>query len=119
MAVKHIDLEERYIPKTNRDEIIIEVVIGDGGDATGSYAVFLGKEFIESNAPANIGKKANLKNKRTTISCTIPDVLKETNWTSITVIITEGSNLTKLGPYKAEVEAHLDTAVYTLKITHQ
>lgn len=119
MAIKHIDLEERYIPKTNTEDIIIEVIIGDGGDAVGSYAVFVGKEFIDANATANIGKKANLENKRTTISCAIPDVLKETNWTSITVIIREGLEETKFGPYKAEVEAHLDTAIYTLKITHQ
>lgn len=119
MPVKHIDLEERYLPLTNTEDIIVEVGIGDSGDETGSYAVFSGTEFIEANAPANLGKKAAIVKKKTTVSVTVPDVLKETNWTSITVYISEGATITQLGPYKAELEAHLDVAVYTLKISHQ
>ncbi len=119
MAVKHIDLEDRYIPATRTEDIIVEVGIGDSGDETGSYAIFSGTNFIEANAPANLGNKAAIGKKKTTVSVTVPDVLKETNWTSITVYITEGVKITQYGPYRAEVEAHLDTAVYTLKISHQ
>ncbi len=120
MAVKHIDLEDRYIPITENKNIIITVEIGDAGDDVSAYAIFLGTDFISVNEPANLGKKANVLGKKTTISVTIPDVLKETNWTSMTVFASEGNaNPVRFGPYRAEVEDHLDTAIYTLKLSHQ
>lgn len=120
MAIKHIDLDDCYIPKTEDEDIIVNVKIGDAGDEVGSYSIFLGTNFIDADEPANLGKKANLEGKKTTISATIPDVLKETNWTSMTVFVSEGDReITKFGPYKAELEEHLDTAIYTLKLSHQ
>lgn len=120
MAVKHIELADKYIPKTSTKDIIVEVMIGDAGDEVGAYSVFLGTEFINANEPANIGKKADVVNKKTTISVTIPDVLEETNWTSMTVLVKEGSgDPTQFGPYKYELEDHLDTAIYTLKLSHK
>lgn len=117
MAVKHIDLDDCYIPKTSDKDIIADVKIGDGQE--GSYAIFSGIELIETNAPANLGKKADVQGKNTIISVTIVDELMETNWTSMTVIITEGDTETKFGPYKARAEQHLDTVIYTLKLIHQ
>lgn len=120
MAVKFIELADKYLPRTTTKDIIVEVMIGDAGDDVGAYSIFLGTEFIEANAPANLGRKANVVNKKTTISVTIPDVLEETNWTSMTVFVTEGSGEpTQFGPYKCELENHLDTAVYTLKLSHK
>ncbi len=118
MATKLVELNESYLPKTADKDIIVDVKIGDGQD--GSYAIFLGSDFIEANAPANLGKKKNVVGKKTTISVTIVDQLEETNMTSMTVFVSEGSTKTKkFGPYKAEAEAHLDTVVYTLKLSHQ
>lgn len=117
MAVKHVDLDDRYVPKTTDEDIIVDVKIGDGQE--GSYAIFLGTDFIEANAPANLGKKADVSGKKTTVSVTIVDELKETNWTSMTVFVTEGSHLTKFGPYSVQAENHLDTVIYTLKLVHQ
>lgn len=120
MAIKHIDLEEKYIPKTKDKDIIVEIQIGDAGDEVGSYSVFLGTKFIASDEPANLGKKANVVGKKTTIVVVVPDVLKETNWTSMTVFVSEGKgDPTQFGPFKAEVEDHLDTAIYTLKLSHK
>ncbi len=120
MAIKHIDLEDKYIPKTKDKDIIVEVLIGDAGDEVGSYSVFLGTDFISSDKPANLGKKENVKGKKTTIVVVVPDVLKQTNWTSMTVSIKEGKGKpTEFGPFRAEVEDHLDTAIYTLKLSHQ
>lgn len=120
MAIKHIDLEDKYVPKTKSKDIIVDVQIGDAGDEVGSFSVFLGIEFINSDEPANLGKKANVAGKKTTIVVVIPDVLKETNWTSMTVFISEGEGEpTKFGPYRSELEDHLDTAIYTLKLSHQ
>ena len=76
MAIKHIDMEDKYIPRTNDKDIIVEVEIGDAGDEVGSYSVFLGTEFINSDEPANLGKKANVEGKKTTIVVVIPDLLK-------------------------------------------
>lgn len=118
MAVKHVDLDDFYFPKTDDKDIIVNVEIGEGQE--GSYAIFLGTDFIEANAPANLGKKADVITKKTTISVTIVDELEETNLTSITVLITEGPGRpTKFGPYKAQAENHLDTVIYTLKLAHQ
>jgi hypothetical protein len=118
MAVKHVDLDDCYIPKSNDKDIVIDVEIGDAQD--GSYSIFLGTEFIGANAPAKLGKKADLMGKSTVISTTVVDVLQETNWTSMTVLVTEGSGRpTRFGPYKAQAENHLDTVIYTLKLVHQ
>ena len=120
MAVKFVDLADIYIPKTSTKDIIVDVEIGDAGDEVGAYAIFLGTDFISVNAPGNLGKKSNLEGKKTTISVTVPDVLEETNWTSMTVFVKEGSgDPAQFGPYKVELENHLDTAIFTLKLSHQ
>lgn len=117
MAVSHVDLDDCYIPITSDQEIFVDVKIGDGQE--GSYSIFLGKNLIKSNARANIGKRADVASKKTTVSVTIVDELKETNWTSMTVFFTEGLNETRFGPYKMQAQHHLDTIIYTLKLIHQ
>lgn len=117
MAVKHIDLDDCYEPKSATKDITVEVAIGDG--QSGSYAIFLGTDFLVANGPAKLGKKADLKGKKTTVSVTIVDELEETNWTSITVYVSEGKdNRTQFGPYKTQADNHLDTVIYTLKLVH-
>ena len=116
MAVKHVDLDDTYIPRTTNEDIVVDVKIGDGQE--GSYAIFLGAEFLAANSPATLGKRADVLGKTTTISVTIVDELQETNWTSITVIVSEGMEITKFGPYAARAEHHLDTVIYTLKLIH-
>lgn len=119
MAVKHVDLETvSYTPQTSDNDIIVEVQIGDAADEDGSYSVFLGPRFIGANAPANIGKKADVGGKTTVVSVTIVDTLMETNWTSMTVFVREGDGLVTYGPYSEQVDSDLDTIIYTLKITN-
>jgi hypothetical protein len=118
MAVKHIDLDDCYNVKTGDQEIVVTVDVGDG--QKGSYLIFLGTNFISANEPGNLGKKSDVMNKKTTISVTIVDTLKETNWTSMTVFVREGSGKPKkYGPYSSEAEHHLDTIIYTLKLSNQ
>lgn len=117
MAVKHVDLDDCYIPHTDNKDIVVDVEIGDGQG--GSYSIFLGTDFIEANNAANLGRKGDIIGKTTTVSVTIVDKLKETNWTSITVFLTEGSKKAQFGPYKVQAENHLDTVIYTLKLVHQ
>ena len=117
MAVKHVDLDDCYIPKTDDQDIIVDVEIGDGQD--GSYAIFSGPVLVKANAPANLGKKSDVMGKSTIVSATIVDELDETNWTSITVRVKEGpGNPAIFGPYKAQAENNNDTVIYTLKLVH-
>ena len=118
MAVKHIDLDDCFVPKTTDKDIIADVTIGDGQE--GSYSIFLGTKLIKSNGPAKLGKKSDIMGKNTIITVTIVDELKETNWTSITVLLHEGEEpVTTFGPYKAQAENHLDTVIYSLKLVHK
>ena len=117
MAVKHVDLDDCYIPKTSDHDMMVDVTIGDGQE--GSYSIFLGKNLIKANGQANLGKKADVAGKKTTISVTIVDELRETNWTSMTVFVSEKEEISQFGPYKMQAENHLDTIIYTLKLIHQ
>jgi len=117
MAVKFVDLDDSYNPKTSTKDIIVDVKIGDG--QVGSYSIFLGMQFKSADAPANMGKKKDVSGESTIITVTIVDTLKQTNWTSITVTVTEGETKTVYGPYKALAENHLDTIIYSLKLLNQ
>lgn len=117
MAVKHVDLDDRYIPKTSDSEISVRVVIGDG--QKGSYSIFLGKTLISVNKKGKLGTKAAIGTRNTIISATVVDTLKQTNWTSMTVFVEENGQTTKYGPYSVQAEKHLDTIIYSLKLVHK
>ncbi len=117
MAVTFVDLKDTYVIKTKTKDIVVDVVIGDG--QKGDYSISLGKNLVEINKPANIGAADKVTGKKTVVSVKVTDTLKETNKTSITVIVTEGANTTTYGPYKQEVAQHLDSVIYTLKLSNQ
>lgn len=117
MATTFVDLKDTYTIKTKTKDIIVDVIIGDG--QSGNYSISLGKNLVEINEPANLGKQADVAGKKTTVSVKVNDTLTETNWTSMTVTVTEGASVTRFGPYKQEVFQHLDSVVYTLKLTNQ
>ena len=116
MSVINVDLDAEYAPKTEYQNIIVSVQIGDG--QTGAYVIFLGKELKATNEEANIGIKADVIGKTTIVVTAIIDTLKETNWTSVTIKITEGNFSQTFGPYKKQASENLDTIIYTLKIMH-
>ncbi len=117
MAVTFIDLKDTYNIKTKTKDIVVDVIIGDGQG--GDFTISLGKQLIEINKPATMGKQDDVKGKKTIVSVKVDDTLKETNHTSITVIVTEGASTATYGPYKHEVAQHLDSVVYTLKLSNQ
>jgi hypothetical protein len=117
MAISYIDLNGSYQPRTEDENIKVAVQIGNG--QTGSYAIFLGKVLKGANKPAVLGKKADIVDKTTIITVTITDLLDETNWTSMSVTVTEGKFETELGPYEKQVGHSMDTVIYTLKLVHQ
>ena len=114
MAVHHVDLADRYEPKTQTENIIVSVKIGDG--QVGAYSIFLDKELKTSNQDANLGNAGNVGQKDIMVVASIRDTLTQTNWTSMTVFIDEGNNHTKFGPYSVLAEKHIDTIIYTLKL---
>jgi hypothetical protein len=114
MAVSFVEIEDRYKPKTTDQTIFASVLIGDAG--VGGYVIFLDMVLKGINKRASLGKASKVLGKRTTLSVTVPDVLEETNWTSITVLIEEGNSKTTYGPYRKEVVQHLDTVCFVVKI---
>ena len=117
MAVIFVDKKDVYNIKTKTKDIIVDVTIGDG--QSGNYSISLGKNLIEMNGPANLGKQADVVGKKTVVSVKVNDTLTETNHTSMTVTITEGASVTTFGPYSQEVAQHLDSVIYTLKLMNQ
>jgi hypothetical protein len=114
MAISNVEIEDRYKAKTTTEDIVVSVTIGNGG--SGGYLIFLDRKLKGSNKPAKLGKWGSVINKWTIVSATVPDVLDETNWTSITVFVEEGKYKTQYGPYSKEVAEHLDTVCFLIKI---
>ena len=116
MALVYVELEDRYKPKNPDNEITVSAKIGDVGDIAGAYIIFQDLSLKAVNQPAQLGKASSLIGKDVLISVTIPDVLEETNWTSVTIFVDEGGNRTTYGPYPKKLPNDLDTACYIIKI---
>lgn len=116
MSTTYLEIEDKYTPSNDNNDIIVSVNIGDG--QSGAYLVFLNQTLKGANAEANIGKRNDVIDKRTIISATVTDVLEETNWTSVTVTITQGANKKVYGPYSKQVAQNLDTVCYIIKISN-
>ena len=115
MAITYVDIEDRYfVQPTDTDDIIVEVIIGDG--QTGGYLIFLDKKFKAANKSANLKTANKLVGKKCLVAATIVDMLNETNWTSVTVQIQNGVHSKVYGPYSKEAPAHLDTVSYSISI---
>ena len=117
MAVKHVDLEDRYIPKTSDFDITVRVVIENG--QPGSYSIFLGKVLVSINKPGNLGTKMQIDSKNTIVSVAVVNTLKETNWTSMSVFVNENGQESQYGPYSVQVDNNLDSIIYSLKLVHK
>jgi hypothetical protein len=115
MAIKIVELNDIYQTKGSTNDIKVDVTIGDGQE--GSFSVFFDSKYVTPNPMANIGKRADVIGKETSIVVVIADELGQTNHTSMTVFVYEGnSSPTKFGPYSSEAENHLDTVIYNLKL---
>ena len=117
MPITYVEIEDCYKPKTTSEEISVEVIIGNAG--VGGYLIFLDRKLKAANKIAKLGKAKAVLGKRTIISATVPDVLDETNWTSLTVVVREGNSKTTYGPYSKEVANHLDTVSFTIQLVNQ
>ncbi len=118
MAITYVDIQDRYFIKSdNTNDIIINVIIGDG--QTGGYLIFEDKKMKAANKSANLKGADKLIGKRCLVSAVIVDMLNHTNWTSITVEVKDGNKGQTFGPYSNEAPAHLDTVSYTISIYFQ
>ena len=115
MAIINVDLDEQYTPKTENVPIILSVDFGDG--QPGVYVVFLDDELKATDTPAKLGIKSEVSGKITTVVANIDDVLEETNFTSLTIFISEVGTPAKFGPFKKLVAQH-DQVIYTIQILH-
>jgi hypothetical protein len=109
--------KEKYTARYADAPLVLDVVIGDG--QTSSWSVFVDNTPVGGSKPTTIGNGGSLFDKTTTVTATVRDTLHETNWTSITISITESGVTTEFGPYKREVPADKDTCVYTVLIGHE
>lgn len=118
MATTYYEAEDVFTLKSAENSIELNVKTGDGQG--GGYLIFKDTELIASNKKVTIKEVDELINKWLTFVVVIKDKLEETNWTSVTVSIKEkGENPVLFGPFKREVQNHLDTVCYAVKIKVQ
>ncbi len=118
MATTYYEAEDVFVLKSKNNSLELNVKTGDGQG--GGYLIFKDTELIGSNKKITLKNLDDLINKWLTFVVVIKDKMEETNWTSVTVIIQEqGSELAMFGPYKREVQNHLDTVCYSIKIKIQ
>ncbi len=116
MANTYVDIEDKYDLKTATENVTVSALIGNA--QPGAYSIFLDSELKSQNSPALLGSANLIKGKTIIISCIVQDTRTETNWTSLTVGITEGNSDQKsYGPYSKQVSKDLDTVTYTIKIS--
>lgn len=116
MSTTYVEIEDKYQPIPEGGNIEVTVNLGDG--QPGAYLIFLNQDLKGANVPAKIGTSTEVLGKRTIVSATITDVLDETNWTSVTVNVKQGTSVKTYGPYSKQVPKNLDTVCYIIKISN-
>ncbi|TGD57921.1 hypothetical protein [Flavobacterium humi] len=116
MATSYYKKQETYTLKTKTADILISAESGNGEG--GSYVIFKGQKLLGANETINAGTADSCDGKIIKIIATIQDKLPQTNWTNLTVTITENGVKTSYD-YAEELPADLDTACYIIKITMQ
>jgi hypothetical protein len=116
MALFNVEKQEQYLPRTEDQDIICSVIIGNGQQ--GSYNICLDDKLKGLDRPATLGKKRDVQGRTTYVSAHVTDVLQETNWTSITVTMQEGGQQTVFGPYEFELPQQNDEVDYVIEFSH-
>ena len=115
MATTYYDAEDCYTVTADSYPLEVDVRIGEGQG--GGYLIFNGTKLIGANTKAAL-QSIDSSDLWLTVAATVKDKLKETNWTSVTVYLKDASKSKPVafGPYKREVDTHLDTVSYTVKL---
>ncbi len=117
MANLYVQENTSYRLKSFNDQVEVDVEIGDG--QPGSYAFLYNAQPRGANEKTNLGRASDIAGGKLTVSAMITDERLETNWTSIQIVITEGSSQTRLGPYSREVANQGDKVFYTVDLKLQ
>lgn len=118
MATTYFEAEDLFKLHSTSHALDLSVTIGDGQG--GGYLIFRDTKLIASNKKITIKKLSDLQDKWLTFVVVIKDKLEETNWTSVSITIKEtDKEAITFGPYKREVQNHLDTVCYSIKIKIQ
>lgn len=112
----YVEIEDQYNPIAGNTPIEVSVQIGDGQQ--GAYLIFLDQVLKGTNQTAVIGSSADVAGKKTIVSATVTDMLEETNWTSVTITVKQGTATKVYGPYSKQVAVNFDTVCYLVKITN-
>ncbi len=116
MALFKEQKEEHFLPATEHTDVVCKVLIGNG--QSGSYLITLDADLLSADQPATLGKKADIEGKTTYVIAHVTDVLQETNWTSLSITLTEGTRETHFGPYNYQVPHQNDEVDFTIQIHH-
>lgn len=118
MAIIYVDKEEKHIVHTDdTSNVIVRVIIGNG--QTGGYLIYLDETQVAFNKEANLNAANKLAGKKCIISADVKDLRDETDWTSVTVEIQNGTTKKVYGPYSQKAVTNGDTIAYLVIIDFQ
>lgn len=112
MSSKIVEIDARF--NLNQGALKLSVKLGDG--QPGSYNIFLDNELLKNSAVVDLGDSSSLSGKVLSIVATIRDVRKETNWTSVSLTLTDRNQTVMLGPYSRKVDKDFGKIIYSIDI---
>lgn len=113
MAMYNYDKNEDYKIKSANNDMYVSIVSGNGQG--GSYLILIDHNPIGANQKTFIGKAGSTVGKTVQVIVTIQDKLKQTNWTGVHLILTEGEENTVFS-YAEELPADKDIACYNINV---
>ena len=113
MAMYNYNKDEDYKLKTKDGDMYVSIISGNGQG--GSYLILKDQIPIGANHKTFIGKASDTMGKPIQIIVTIQDKLKQTNWTGVQLILTEGEE-SKVYSYAEELPADKDIACYNINV---
>jgi hypothetical protein len=114
MATTYYEADDFYQLKSQTNEIKIFVKFGE--TCCGGFLIFHDGRFIDANSGAKIACK-DIVGTWITINVILKDDSKKFSWASVLINIQEDSSIPKmLGPYRRNIEKHIDTVCFMIKI---
>lgn len=118
MAITDLEFNDRYIVHpADTTNVIVRVIIGNG--QTGGYLIYFDGTQVAFNKDANLNAANKLAGKQCIITADVNDLRDETNWTSVTVELQNGTTKKVYGPYSHKAVTNGDTISYAVIIDFQ
>jgi hypothetical protein len=114
MAITYYEADDFYQLKSQTNEIKIFVTFGE--TCCGGCLIFHDGALIGANTNVMIDCK-DIMDTWITINVVLKEDTNKMSWASVLINIQEDSSIPKmLGPYRRNVEPHMDTVCFTIKI---